>query len=52
MTMEKFSNKRQFLKLFKNKEKEINQFADSNNIDFTKTGDVIRLVNYCKELQN
>ena len=50
MTMEKFSNKRQFLKLFKNKEKEINQFADRNNIDFKKTSDVIRLVNYCKEL--
>ena len=44
--MEKFSNKRQFLKLFKNKEKEINQFIDHNNIDFKKTDDVIRLVQY------
>jgi len=51
MNMDKFSNKRQFLKLFKNKEKEINQFADRNNIDFAKTSDVIRLVNYCRELQ-
>ena len=50
MNMEKFSNKRQFLKLFKNKEKKINEFADRNNIDFQKTSDVIRLVDYCKEL--
>ena len=50
MNMEKFSNKRQFLKLFKNKEKEINEFADRNNIDFQKTSDVIRLVDYCKDL--
>jgi hypothetical protein len=50
MVMEKFSNKRQFLKLFKNKEKQLNQFIDQSNIDFKKTDDVIKLVQYSSGL--
>lgn len=49
-SMEKFSTKRQFLKIFKNKERELNQFIDSNSIDFNKTDDIIKLCNFCKEL--
>jgi hypothetical protein len=48
--MENFSNKRQFLKLFKNREKEINQFIGRLKIDFKKTDDVIRLIQYSTEL--
>ncbi len=48
--MEKFSGKRQFLKIFNNKEKEINQFIDRNNINFKKNADIINLVNYCNLL--
>ena len=45
-SLEKFNTKRQFLKIFKVKEKELNQFIDSNNIDFKKPGDIIKVCNY------
>lgn len=45
-SLEKFNTKRQFLKIFKAKEKELNQFIDSNNIDFKKPGDIIKVCNY------
>jgi hypothetical protein len=50
-SMDKFSNKRQFLKIFKDKEKEINQYIDKNNISFKKTADVVKLVTYCRDLK-
>jgi hypothetical protein len=51
-SVEKFATKRQFLKLFNSKEKELNQFIDRNNISFKKTTDVVKLVKYCAELKN
>lgn len=49
-SMEKFINKRQFLKIFKDKEKELNKFIDSNSSNFKKPDDVVRLCNYCAGL--
>lgn len=48
--MQKFDSKRQFLKIFPDKEKELNQFIDKNRIDFDKYLSVIKLVQYCNEL--
>jgi len=50
-SMEKFTNKRQFLKIFKDKEKEINQYIDKNNISFKKPEDIVKLVTYCRDLK-
>ncbi len=50
--MEKFANKRQFLKIFKDKEKEINQYIDKNSISFKKSEDLVKLVSYCRDLKN
>lgn len=50
-TMQKFNNKRQFLKLFSDKEKELNAFIDKNSISFKKTADIIKVVQYCIELK-
>jgi hypothetical protein len=50
-SMDKFATKRQFLKLFKDKEKEINQYIDKNNISFKKPADVVKLVTYCRDLK-
>jgi hypothetical protein len=51
-SMEKFATKRQFLKIFKDKEKELNEFIDHNNISFKKVYDVVRLVLYYAKLKN
>jgi hypothetical protein len=48
--MEKFSNKRQFLKIFKDKEKELNKFIDANSISFKNLSHIVKLFNYCNEL--
>ncbi len=48
--MERFTNKHQFLKIFKTKEKELTQFIDKSSISFKKSADVIKLVNYCSQL--
>ncbi len=45
-SLEKFNTKRQFLKIFKAKEKELNQFIDSNSIDFKKPNDIIKVCNF------
>jgi hypothetical protein len=50
-SMYKFTNKKQFLKIFKEKEKELTQFIDINNIDFKRSDDVIRLIDYLNELK-
>jgi hypothetical protein len=50
-SMEKFTNKRQFMKIFKDKEKEINQYIDKNNISFKKQEDIVKLVTYCRDLK-
>jgi hypothetical protein len=50
--MDKFSGKRQFLKIFKDKEKELAKFIDDNNIKFKEINDIVKLFNYCNELYN
>ncbi|MEP7255520.1 MAG: hypothetical protein ABI666_07065 [Ferruginibacter sp.] len=50
--MDKFSTKRQFLKIFKDKEKELTQFIDHNDIRFKNINDIVKLFNYCNELYN
>lgn len=50
--MDKFSSKRQFLKIFKDKEKELSQFIDQNSIKFKDINDIVKLFNYCNELYN
>lgn len=50
--MDKFSSKRQFLKIFKDKEKELSKFIGDNNIKFKDINDIVKLFNYCNELYN
>ena len=50
--MRKFSTKRQFLKIFKDKEKELTQFINDNNIKFKEINDIVKLFNFCNELYN
>jgi len=50
--MDKFSSRRQFLKIFKDKEKELSQFIDQNSIKFKDINDIVKLFNYCNELYN
>ncbi len=49
-SMEKFSTKHQFLKIFRDKGKELNNFIDSNRINFKNLSDIVKLFNYCNEL--
>jgi hypothetical protein len=51
-TMKVFETKRQFLKIFSDKENELNQFITKTHIDFKKAEDIVKLVNYCNELYN
>ena len=51
-TMTKFANKRQFMKLAGDKEKDLNQFIDHYGISFKKQTDVIRLVKYYAALKD
>ena len=48
--MDAFKTKRQFLKIFPDKENELNRFINKNHIDFKNADNVIKLVNYCNEL--
>jgi hypothetical protein len=50
-TMKSFKNRRQFLKILPDNEKEINQFIDKNNINFGDYQSVIKLVQYCNEIK-
>ena len=45
-SMDKFTNKRQFLKICKTKQKELTEFIESKNINFKKFEDVVKLVDY------
>jgi|WetSurMetagenome_2_1015567.scaffolds.fasta_scaffold00006_17 hypothetical protein len=49
-SMQGFKNKRQFLKIFPEKEKELSQFISKNMIDFTNAENVKKLVLYCNEI--
>lgn len=48
--MQLFKNKRQFLKLFPDKKKELEQFIRKNKTDFRSYQNVTDLVSYCNEL--
>lgn len=48
--MNVFETKRQFLKIFPGKDKELNEFININNTDFKNMSNVIALVVYCNEL--
>lgn len=48
--MKTFSNKKQFIKIFKDKEKELEEFIDTNHISFKKLSDIINLFNYCNQI--
>lgn len=49
-SMQNFTNKRQFLKLFPDRQKDIDQFISLNKINFEKPSDLIKLVNYCSDI--
>lgn len=48
--MSNFNSKRQFLKIFPDKENELSRYINRNRIDFTVPADVVKLVWYCNEL--
>ena len=48
--MSKFTNERQFLKIFPGKENEIKEFIKSSRIDFKVREDLIKLGNFCNGL--
>jgi hypothetical protein len=48
--MNGFNTKRQFKKIFPDKEKELNLFFNKNRIDISNVNEVIKLVNYCNEI--
>lgn len=48
--MDKFTNERQFLKLFPANEDKLKEFIKSNKIDFKSREDLIRLGDYCNGL--
>jgi hypothetical protein len=48
--MKIFDTKREFLKIFPEKEKELSQYISKYKVNFEKTDEVIRLVNYCNEI--
>lgn len=48
--MEKFYNKKQFLKIFKDKEQDLNKYFNTQKVDFKKQVDVAKLVEYCAGL--
>ncbi len=49
-TMQGFKNKRQVLKIFPDKEKELDQFIDKNKINFDDHQRLIKLVQHCNEI--
>ena len=48
--MTKFSSKRQFLKIFKDKEKEVSKYIDENSLTFKTSVDIAKAVAYCNSL--
>lgn len=48
--LEKFSNKKQFLKLFPEYKSELEKYIEKENIKINSREDVIRLGNYCNEI--
>lgn len=48
--MEKFISERQFLKIFKSKETEIHKFIKTNNTDFNKRYDIVKLLAFCNSI--
>ncbi len=48
--MNRFSNKKQFLKLFEEWESELNQFIKQNDTDFQNLEDISKLVEYINDL--
>jgi hypothetical protein len=48
--MKSFAGEKQFLKIFPDKVSAIKQFIKKNRIKFDRTDDLVRLVNYCNEL--
>ena len=48
--MHMFDTKREFLKIFPDKEKELSQYISKYKVSFEKYEDVINLVNYCNEI--
>lgn len=48
--LEKFSNKKQFLKIFPEYEGELTEYIKEKNINVKSREDVIRLGNYCNEI--
>lgn len=49
-SMHKFSNKKQFLKICKDKENEINKYFTDHATNFKSISDLTELVNYCNKL--
>jgi len=49
-SMVKFITKRQFLKIFPERENELKQYIKENNIGMKSSEDLIKLVSYCNEL--
>jgi hypothetical protein len=49
-TMSKFDSKRQFLKIFPDKENELSKFINKKKTDFKSITQVLMLVDYCNEL--
>jgi len=45
-----FATKRQFLKIFPDKNKELSQYISKSKTDFTNTASVVQLVQYCNGL--
>jgi hypothetical protein len=50
--MSSFDNKRQFLKIFPDKQKELSAYINKYDVEFSKPEKVIRLIVYCNELYN
>jgi len=48
--MSVFDNKRQFLKIFPDKEDELNKYINKYHTDFKSDASVVALINYCNEL--
>jgi hypothetical protein len=49
-TMAKFDSKRQFLKIFPDKENELSKFIKQKKTDFESIPEVLTLIEYCNEL--
>ena len=48
--MDKFTNERQFLKLFPDHEAELKEFIKTNKLDFKSREDLIKLGNFCNQI--